>query len=159
MDKKQKNKKKIIITGVAVVVVLIAAVFVIMMLLSGKQTTAVIDSKEYSVVVTSDEQAQEFVEQFFEVEELYSLQEAYVPEKFNDTYEDYNELQKLQGLDLSEHKSEKCKLYIYKLSDFKIDGKVSYMSILVCDDRVIGGHISTMIKDDVMYTFDGEKYE
>ena len=154
MDKKQKSKKKIVIIGVAVVVVLIAAVFAIMMLLSGKQTTAVIDSKEYSVVVTSDEQAQEFV-----VEELYSLQEAYVPEKFNDTYEDYNELQKLQGLDLSEYKSEKCKLYIYKLTDFKIDGKVSYMSILVCDDRVIGGHISTMIKDDVMYTFDGEKHE
>jgi len=159
MKENSTNKKKIILIGVAFVIVIVAVVLLFMTILSAKPTTAVVNSKEYNVVVKSDEDAEKFVEQFFESEELYSLQEAYVPIEFNRTYEDYNSLQQLQGLDLSDYKAEKCKLYIYKLADFTIEGKDAYMSVLVCGERVIGGHISTMIKDGAMYTFDGEKYE
>ncbi len=162
MIEKEKTKtknNKIVLISVASVLVFVVVVIAVLGLLSVKPKTAVCGTKEYSVVVQSDDDAKKFVEQFYDVDQLYSLQQEYVPIEFNDTYSEYNELQKMQGLDLEDYKGAKCKLYIYKLSDNEINGKATYMSMLVYEERVIGGHVSTMIKDSPMYTFDGEKYE
>lgn len=154
---KSKKAKFVLIAVACVFVLFIAFVGVSAFVYTPPKSVEVEGFGEYSTVVKTDEDAQEFVEQFsYEVEQLYSLQEMYVPIEFNETYSEYNELQKQQGLDLEPYKGEKCKLYIYKLKDYKVDNAQAYMSVLVLKDRVIGGHISTMIEGCESHTFIGE---
>ncbi len=154
------QKAKIILTSVICVLCVVALVVTVMIVRSIPKKTATCDGVgEYSLVVESDEEIQAFINQFgYEAVELYSLQQAYVPIEFNQKYTEYNELQKMQGLDLEGYKGEKCRLYIYTLKEFK-DEKKAYVSILVLDERVIGGHISTLSGDGNLYSFTGEKYE
>lgn len=112
---------------------------------------------EYSTKFSEDNSAQEFALQFDkEIEELYSEQKVYIPDEFNSTYREYNKLQNSQGLDLEKYKGKQCTLYIYKLKNYKVDYKDTYMSILVYKEKVVAGHISTGVFGSVMYTFCGE---
>ncbi len=154
---KSKKAKLVLIAVACVLVVFVGFVCVSSFLYTPAKSISVEGKGEYSTVVKSDEDAEKFVEQFsVEAEELYSLQEMYVPIEFNETYMKYNELQKKQGLDLEPYKGEKCRLYIYSLKDYEIRGLKAFMSVVVYDERVIGGHISTMVEGGESYTFFGE---
>ncbi|MBQ8860504.1 MAG: DUF4830 domain-containing protein [Ruminococcus sp.] len=159
VNTKLKSKKaKFLVLAIACVLVLFIAFICVSSFVYTPPKSIEVEGKgKYTTVVKTDEDAQEFVEQFsYEVEELYSLQEMYVPIEFNEIYAKYNEVQKTQGLDLEPYKGEKCKLYIYKLKDYEVDNAQAYMSVLVLEDRVIGGHISTMIEGCESHTFFGE---
>lgn len=156
---KLKNAKaKVVFVAVACVLLLfIAFICVSVVVYTPPKNISVDGYDDYSTVAETDEDTKEFVEQFsYKAGELYSLQEMYVPIEFNGTYGEYNELQKKQGLDLEPYKGEKCKLYIYELEDYSVNGMQAYMSVLVYKDRVIGGHISTMVEGSDLLTFFGE---
>lgn len=154
---KSKKAKVIIISIVSVVVLLILYACISALLSSPSSSVYCEGYGEYSTIVENDEQAEAFCEQFsYEVEELYSIQQIYVPIEFNDKYNDYNELQKTHSMDLEPYKGELCIHYVYKLIDYEIDDKDAYMSLMVYKERVIGGHISNRIKDCQMYNFYGE---
>ena len=108
-----------------------------------------------AAVITNGEKF--FASQFSkEIEEKVYEKLVRIPYEFSDTYEEYNELQLLQGLDLSLYKGKECTLSVFSLKNYTIDYKKAYMTILSIDDTVIGGHISTFENESEMYTFYGE---
>ena len=66
-----------------------------------------------------------------------------IPDEFDDVYEDYNELQKAIGLDLSPLRGEQVSRVVYRLR-----GKEKYVTLLIFRAHVIGGHLSTGVYGD-----------
>ena len=61
-----------------------------------------------------------------------------IPCEFKKTYEEYNELQKRSGLDLSRYRGEKAELLTFPVKS----DKAGFASVLVCKGRVIAGHLT-----------------
>lgn len=154
---KSKKAKVLLCATALVLCVFVAIVGVSAFNYTPKSKASIDGFGEYSTVVETQEQAMQFAQQFYKVEELYTLNEVYVPITFNEKYEQYNQLQKAQGLDLEPYKGEKCKLYMYLLADFKVENEQAFMSVMVYRDRVIGGDISALKDGAQWYTFNGEQ--
>lgn len=156
---KSKKVKVLLLATALVLCLFIAFVGVSVVDYTPKSKASIDGFGEYSTIVKTEEQAKQFAQQFFEVEQLYTLQEVYVPVTFNDRYEQYNQLQKAQGLDLEPYKGEKCRLYMYLLADFEAENEQAFMSVMVYRDRVIGGDISALKDGAQWYTFNGEQVQ
>ena len=142
----------VVIAFLCVVVIVIACV-----LQNSPKQNIECENGEYSAVLSSDNGEKLFASQFSkEIEEKVYEKLVHIPYEFSDTYEEYNELQLLQGLDLSLYKGKECTLSVFSLKNYTIDYKKAYMTILSIDDTVIGGHISTFENESEMYTFYGE---
>ena len=151
-----KNKRMLVcLTAAFVVIFIVCMVFV----LDFRPKNIEINSKQYNIVAQTDADVEKFAQQFCETEALIGMQHEYIPTQFNDVYTSYNELQKKQGFDLEKYKGKKFVMYTYKIAEHKINGSDAYISVMVIDERVVGGHISTFIKDSPMYTFYGEEYD
>lgn len=151
-------KKRFLMLVCILFAVLMIIAFCAVLMIAKPADTAFCDSVgEYSLVADSDESIAEFASQFsHKLDELYSARRVYIPSEFDDTYTQYNKVQKKQGLDLEQYKGRGCSLYVYRLKDYKIDYEDTYITIIVYKDRVIGGHISTAVANSPMYTFFGE---
>ena len=115
------------------------------------------ENGEYSAVLSGDNGEELFAFQFSkEIEEKVYEKQVCIPSEFSKTYQEYNELQLSQGLDLSLYKGKECTLSVFSLKNYTIDYKKAYMTILSIDDTVIGGHISTFENKSEIYTFYGE---
>ena len=67
--------------------------------------------------------------------------ETVIPAEFDSLFSGYNEIQKNQGLDLSEYKGKKIMKYTYEITNYpNYEGKV-YANLLIYRNRVIGGDI------------------
>lgn len=70
-----------------------------------------------------------------------------IPKSFDSVYEEYNNIQKAQGLDLSKYKGKKVTRYTYSVTNYPKDtsGEPSqvYLNLIVYKKRVIGGDISS----------------
>ena len=77
-----------------------------------------------------------------------------VPQEFDKVYMTYNELQKKQGLDLSDYKGRKVTRYTYAVTNYAgYDGRV-YANLLVCKNKVIGGDICSADADGFIHGFE-----
>ena len=56
-----------------------------------------------------------------------------IPSVFNDIYQQYNEIQIKQGLNLNDYKGKRVDKYVYETDE-------AYFTLLVYDGNVIGGH-------------------
>jgi hypothetical protein len=66
-----------------------------------------------------------------------------VPSEFDSVFSNYNELQKLQGLDLSRYKQKQVTRYTYTVTNYQgYDGKV-LASLIVYRGTVVGGDLCT----------------
>jgi len=68
-------------------------------------------------------------------------QEIIIPEKFNETFKQYNELQKLQGYDLSRYKGKQAVKYTYEVTNYPNYMENIRAVLLVIDGKIIGGDI------------------
>ncbi|MEA4920373.1 MAG: DUF4830 domain-containing protein [Clostridiaceae bacterium] len=75
--------------------------------------------------------------------------EVTIPESFDLVYEQYNELQKKCGFDLSQYQGKKVTLYTYGLTEYPGAENV-LCDLLVYRDRIIGGNIYTVALDGFM---------
>ncbi|MCR5653381.1 MAG: DUF4830 domain-containing protein [Ruminococcus sp.] len=66
-----------------------------------------------------------------------------IPADFGEVYEEYNELQKETGLDLSPFRGTEVSRVVYKLRN-----KEKYVTLLIFKAHVIGGHLSTGVYGD-----------
>lgn len=82
--------------------------------------------------------------------------EISIPEEFSDVYENYNTLQKQAGFDLSNYKGCLVTRYTYCLADFPADEYV-VANILVKDEKIIGGDISSRRLDGFMLPLEAKK--
>ena len=69
------------------------------------------------------------------------VQDILLPETFSPVYEEYNELQKQQGYDLSEYKGLECRLYSYAVINGPEEEQTVLANLYVYKDRVIGGDV------------------
>lgn len=77
-----------------------------------------------------------------------------IPDKFNKIYKGYNEIQKMQGLDLEKYRRKEITRYTYTLSNYPdYEGKV-YANILVYRNKVIGGDISSADVNGFVHGFE-----
>lgn len=67
--------------------------------------------------------------------------EVTIPSEFDKIFTGYNEIQKRQGLDLSDYKKKKVMRYTYEVTNYEGAEGTVYANILVYRHRVIGGDI------------------
>ncbi|MCL2633170.1 MAG: DUF4830 domain-containing protein [Oscillospiraceae bacterium] len=76
-----------------------------------------------------------------------------IPETFDETYENYNTLQKSHGFDLSEHKGRAVTMYTYRILNHSLGGDV-FGNVLVFGGEIIGGDICSYAIDGFMTGLD-----
>jgi len=96
----------------------------------------------YTGVKTNEDRI-EFLSQFgWEVKgEPIETCDVTIPSEFDKIFTGYNEIQKRQGLDLSDYKKKKVTRYTYEVTNYEGANGVVYANILVYRNRVIGGDI------------------
>lgn len=94
--------------------------------------------------VRSAEERIKFLEQFGLAVNPEPTKEETValPESFDRVLGEYNELQKLQGLDLTKYRGKRVTHYMYEVTNYNHTGKV-YANVYVCRGRVIGCDLSS----------------
>jgi hypothetical protein len=79
--------------------------------------------------------------------------EVVIPEKFDEVYAAYNDMQKSQGFDLSGNAGRRVKRYAYRITNYPGTNDPVRAHILVYRDRVIGGDICSEIAGSFMHGF------
>ena len=89
--------------------------------------------------VRSAEEGIKFIGQFgLTVKEEPTTDETVaLPETFDKVLNEYNELQKLQGLDLSKYKSKRVSHYTYEVTNYSHTGSV-FVNLYIARGRVVG---------------------
>ena len=72
-----------------------------------------------------------------------------IPRSFSKVFENYNDLQKQQGFDLSQYCGMEVKLYTYRVADCELGENVLAV-LYVYDNRVIGGDVHSTALDGFM---------
>lgn len=117
--------------------------------------TTATQTGQYSLVAKTNEDRIKFLSQFgWEVEpDPIEICEIKIPSKFNEVYENYNSMQKDQGLDLSKYKEQNCTRYTYQVLNYKDAPGGIRANILVFNNKVIGGDICSIEIDGFMHGF------
>ena len=68
------------------------------------------------------------------------IAEIIVPEHFDSAYNDYNNIQKSQGLNLEKYQGKKVTRYTYIINDNNYDGKV-IANLILYKNKIIAGDI------------------
>lgn len=83
-------------------------------------------------------------------------QEVTIPGEFDNVFVGYNEIQRMQGLDLSKYKRKTMMRYTYEVTNYKdYDGTV-YANLLVYRNKVVGGDICSADVDGFIKGFNGQ---
>lgn len=81
------------------------------------------------------------------------VKEIVIPEEFDETYDEYNTLQKSQGLDLSKYKGKRAKFWSYEIRNYpgyeNADGVIRG-NILVYEGVVIAADVCSTVLDGFM---------
>lgn len=93
------------------------------------------------------------------------IEQVNIPEKFNDVYINYNEMQKIQGFNLEKYKGKTVKRYCFKVTNYKDvikDNKNNFddvfINVLIYKNKIIAGEVFSNNLDGFMHTFDGKNY-
>lgn len=136
-----KNSKKLFFIALAMITALaVACVAAAVITLEKPSYTAHSDSAgDYSLLIKNGDYGAFFSQLGLHIDEEQKTEKSVtIPNDFDEVYSDYNELQKAAGLDLSGFKGSQASLLTFPLKD----GAEGYAVILVCKDRVIGGHLT-----------------
>lgn len=97
---------------------------------------------DYTGVKTNEDRI-EFLSQFgWEVKaEPVDTAEVVIPAEFDKIFTGYNEIQKRQGLDLSDYKKKKVMRYTYEITNYEGASGTVYANVIVYRNRVIGGDV------------------
>lgn len=72
-----------------------------------------------------------------------------IPRTFSDVFEEYNNLQKQQGFDLSDYSGLEVEMYTYKITNYKTDEEV-VAQLYVRNNTVVGGDVHSTALDGFM---------
>ena len=86
-------------------------------------------------------------------EEPVDVREVVIPAEFSDVYTAYNEMQRAQGFDLKPYAGEKCTQYRYIISNYPDCTETVIATLLVFEDKIIGGDVSVETADGFMHGF------
>lgn len=107
--------------------------------------------KNYTVATNQERLG--FIAQFgWEVEEEpCEIMDVVVPKEFDEVYENYNEIQKSQGLDLSRYRGKQVKRYTYRVVNYPDCGDEVRLNLLVAESKVVGGDVCSLALDGFMH--------
>lgn len=86
-------------------------------------------------------------------QEPVSTTEVTIPTEFDSVFIGYNDLQKLQGLDLTKYKRKNVTRYTYTVTNYENYQGTVYANLLIYRGRVIGGDICTEATDGFIHGF------
>lgn len=134
------SKKVFAIFAVASVAVAVVCIISMISVQNSLPDTATCDELGcYSLKCGKDDEQCNFLEQFgLSSEKITDSCEVTIPTDFNDTYEQYNELQKEIGLDLEKFKGKSVQKITYELKNCK----TKFAVLLIYKGKVIGGHLT-----------------
>ncbi len=103
---------------------------------------------------SNNEDRKSFFQQFgWEVsEEPVAVSEVVIPENFDQAMEEYNAVQKKQGLDLSKYRGKRAWLYTYRVDNYP-DRDDVLASILLVGDQLVGGDITATGENGFIHGF------
>ena len=120
-----------------------------------RQTAAQSTVKSEKIAGETEQQRQAFIRSFgWEIEEEpLTVMEVKIPDEFDAVYEEYNTLQKTQGMDLSKLKGKRCKKYQYAVLNYPDRPEYITCTLLVRDGKIVGGDISCAGEDGFTHGF------
>ena len=104
--------------------------------------------------VKSNEDRIKFIQQYgwTVTEEPVEIKEVIIPKEFDDTYEQYNTIQKSQGFDLSRYQGKTAKRYTYAVTNYPNRQGV-LANLLVVDEKVVGGDLCSSEPNGILHGF------
>lgn len=119
------------------------------------KTTSVTSVSNPSVKVSDNKDRIEFLSKFgWQVEEEpIEISEITIPADFNETYKKYNEMQKSQDFNLEKYKGKVCTRFTYKVLNYKDKKDSIVANLLVLNNKIIGGEITSTELDGFMHGF------
>ncbi|WP_312640568.1 DUF4830 domain-containing protein [Hydrogenoanaerobacterium sp.] len=119
------------------------------------ETSTKISKNASKGVAKTEKDRHTFISQFgWQVEEeAEEIAEIVIPEKFDEVYDQYNNLQKKQNFNLEKHKGERCKRYTYKITNYPDYPDNARINILVLQGKVIGGDVCSTELNGFMHGF------
>ena len=148
------SKRELIIIGVGVLAFIITAV--LLLASPGSRSASALADSGYTLSADGADERLAFLSQFgWQCDaEPVSVKEVIIPAKFNDVYEQYNQLQLRQGFDLQALSGRRVKLWTYRVTNYPGSTGDVVANLLVLDGRVVGGDISSTLLDGFMHGFD-----
>ncbi len=115
-------------------------------------------SYKYDKVKSADDAAR-FLSQFGWVVDAGSVEtaEVTIPAEFDKVFAGYNELQKVQGLNLSKYKKKAVTRYTFTVTNYDGYKDAVYANVLVYRGRVIGGDICSADVNGFIHGFEKPK--
>lgn len=150
-----KAPRKRLVLWAILLAVLIGIVGAVVYNKSHTKDIAQCENGKYELKAQNNSERVQFLSQFgwhVQAEPL-AVTEVTIPSVFNDTYEKYNEIQKQQGLDLSHYKEKNCHKFSYTVLNYPKRGHGVIANVLVLDNKVIGGDISSVELDGFCHGF------
>lgn len=100
----------------------------------------------------TEEQRQEFITSLGWVvnSEPDEVVEVVIPKKFDEVYENYNNIQKEQGMNLQRYQGKRCKRYSYTVLNHPSGATNVRLNLLVCGNKIVGGDVSSLGMDGFM---------
>lgn len=121
---------------------------------SGEKTPEAMPPAEMMAAETNDQRVA-FLEYFGwkVVIDPTEVAEVEIPSEFDEVYQNYNSIQKQQGMDLETYKGKTVQRYAYLVTNYP-DGKTNvFAHLLICDNLIIGGDVSSSELDGFMHGF------
>ena len=105
--------------------------------------------------IKSNEDRIAFLQQFgWQVEEApLESTTVTIPREFDKVFAAYNELQRTQGLDLSDYGGKTVERYTYKITNYEGFAGTVYANLLISRNRVIGGDVCSADADGFVQGF------
>ena len=130
------------LTAAAVAGVIFCGALVALFFLLGGRETAVSSPVGSSSVRTNEDRVA-YLEQYgWTVEpEPIAVEELLIPETFDETYDQYLELQSSQGFDLTKYCGKRVKRYAYAITNYPTGESGVQAGLLVYKNTVIGGEV------------------
>lgn len=152
------SKRELIIIGIGIIAFAVTAF--LLLFPGGSSSASALTEAGYTLSADGADERIEFLSQFgwtCESEPM-TVKEVIIPAKFNDVYTQYNELQKEQGFDLQQYSGRRAKLWTYRVTNYPGGINDVAANLLIIDGNVIGGDISSTLKDGFTHGFDPSRY-
>ena len=151
------SKVKIILFFVFLAIIALSA----LLLFSAENSSATVAEGGVSLRASDYKEREKFLSQFgwnFDVEPA-EVREVTIPWEFDETYIEYNALQKRQGLDLEKYKGEIVKKWTYNINNYPgYEDKTGYVqaNMLIYNGNVIAADITVLGKKAEVHTIDSQ---
>ena len=115
-------------------------------------------STKYTSVASNEKRVQ-FLESYgWKVDtEPVEVVEVLIPQSFNATYKNYNAIQKKQGFDLARFSGKRVKRWTYRITNYPGVTDEVRANLLIYNDTVIGGDVSTVALNGFMQGLSQQK--